>query len=545
MAKPDLRTLVARQKRAWGLTRSWYGLYSEAAYYADPSVLPYNEMTGSPAHASRGSPRHDHLFDGTLMRAKEKLALRMVSRIFPSGKNWAQMARGPLMLGQDQGERRQNAAVQLLSRRIFAAIHASNFAKSVTMVAREGVTFGTGIMKVGLSPDSDTLLEFTAVPQAQVALEAGPREQVWGFYRKGEMDLDMIRALWPDAADLPEERAGPGQLPTQWPVLECTTFDPQDGVWHLIVLVEAPGKGRSGLVGYVEVFHRTYVVCPWIAYRYSLRPNEVRGRGPVFEALPDARTANKAVRTRLESASMRVAGMFTYRADSVFNPRVARLRSGAFLQVGSNDQANPTIRALEVAGDVQLGEIVLEDTRQAINEGLLSFPRPPLTGQVRSATEWLSHERAEAEALGLPALAMVEEVARPVLRIAAYLLAEARQLPEVATFLPSNPDGTPAPLRLDGTDVEVAFTGPQAQAQRLEDLSNMAQFGELLIRTYGPQVLMTSTKPEEFAAEAAERLAIPPGILREPDERERLGGQAVEGMIAANQPAAGPQEATM
>ena len=540
MALPPIETLIARAKRAWGHTRSWYGLYSEAAYYADPSVLPYNEASGSRSHASRGSPRHDHLFDGTLMRAKEKLALKLVSRIFPTGKNWADVTRGTMMLGADQGERRQNEAALALSRKIFGAIHASNFTKSVTMLSREGVTFGTGIMKAGMQRGSQTAVEFTAVPQAQVAMEAGPNESVWGFHRKGEMELDFIRALWPDAANLPEERARPGQLPTQWPIQESTIFDPDDGMWYVVVLVEDAGSG--GGTGYRQVLEEPYHVCPWIAYRYSLRPNEVRGRGPVFECLPDARSANKAMQTQLESASMRVAGMFTYRADSVFNPRVARLRSGAFLQVGSNDQANPTIRPLDITGDVRFGMEMLERFQTTINEGCNVTPQPPLTGQVRSATEWLQHQANEIETLGLPALAMVEEVARPVLRLVAYLLAEQKQLPELAAFLPANEDGTPAPLKLDGTDFEVSFTGPQAQAQRVQDLGNMAQFAEIVMRTYGPQALMTATSPEEFVAQAAEKTQIPPGIVRPLEERRELGGQAIEGMIAANQPAAAPQQ---
>ena len=504
---------------------------------------PYTDGAGDPVatHFNRGSPRHDHLFDGTLMRAKEKLANRMVSELFPAGRDWAQLERGELMLGEDRGSRAQDRAVKTLQARVFRAIHASNFYLSAHMMAREAVTVGTGIMKVGLSPDSDTLIEFEACTQGQVALEGGPRGQVWGYFRKQELDLERIRALWPQAGNLPQERAAPNNEPTKWKVTDTTTFDPDDGLWHYTVLV-LDGSAGSARQGYREVFYRTYAVCPWVVYRYSLRPGEVQGRGPVFECLPDARTANKAVRTRLESASIRVNGMFTYRSDSVFNPRTARLRSGAFLQVGSNDTQNPTIRPLEPPGDPSLGEIILEDTRQVIREGCLDMALPPATGAVRSATEIIQRQREVMQALGTPYLRMVEEVARPVLSAVAFLLAEARQLPEVAPFLPSAADGTPAPLKLDGTDVSVAFTGPMVQAQRLDDAANIVQWGESVNRVFGPQALLTGAKPEEAVAVLGEKFGVPPEVVRSEQERAEAAQAAQQAMIEANAPAAGPME---
>ena len=527
------------------MKRQWYGVISEARYFADPSMLPqsFGAMGRTAMWSRGGSGRHDHLFDATLLRGKENLANRMMSEMMPAGRTWAQLEKGTLMLGGDQGERRQAKAALTLQDRIFRAIHASPFYLAGHMMVREAIVAGTGLMKVGKRTGASGLLDVQAVPQDSVALEAGVNDQIWGFFRKLDLDLKRMKAMWPEGHDWPIERAAPGNAPTEWEVLEATTFEPSDGLWHYQVLVEdgSGGRGRTGLLGYREVWHRTYAVCPWLAYRYSLRPGEVQGRGPVFEALPAARTANKAVQTRLESASIRAVGMWTYRADSVFNPRVARLRSGAFLQVGSNNTQDPTIRALELPGEPQMSEIVLADERRSINETCLEDDMPDPAGPVRSPTEWLKREQRRLRNLGTPYLRLAEEVARPFLRIVAYLLHEARELPEIEAFLPSTEQGHPAPLKLDGTDMNVSFTGPMVQAQRLEDATNIVQFADAVIRTYGPQALMTGTIPEEAVAELAEKFAVPPKMVRDPQARAALGEQALEGMIAANTPAAGPE----
>ena len=254
-------------------------------------------------------------------------------------------------------------------------------------------------------------------------------------------------------------------------------------------------------------------------------------------ALPDARTANHAVRIRLQSASIRVAGMFTYKAEDVFNPNNVETGSGAFLPVGSNDTTNPTIRPLDLPGDPQFGELVLADHRASIKEALKTDQLPPIEGPVHSPTEILARERKAEKRMGTSYMRLIEEVGRPVLRAATSLLAEAGQLPEVAMVQPALPDGRPAPMMLDGRDVKVQFTSPMGRAQQLAEAETIVQWAEFSIRTAGQMAWEDAVKTEDIPADLQKKMGAPPQLVRTDEERAERAEERREAMMAQQQPA--------
>ena len=523
MPHQNAMILSRRAELAWTRKRPYYALHLSCWRYAAPGIDPFRSQVGSDYYARRdnmdmGSPRYNHLFDGTLVRSADNLANMLVSEIFPSGRHWAELSAGP-MLGLDAEEQSVKDLLQRVKSKIFQAIIASNFNLACNAMTLDGVVSGTGCMKVGVSADSSTLLDFEAVNQVSVAFEEGVRGLVWGFYRKLSETKEHIRVLWPEA-ELPDgmEEMEEGR-PMEHDVLECTTYAPQEGIWHYDVMLMSDGTGDGEAR---KIYERDYVVCPWVVWRYQYLPGEVQGRSPVMAAIPDARTANTATRVRLEAASIRVAGVYTYRAEDVFNPRTARFVNGSMLPVGSNDPSNPTLAPLPLAGDPQMGEIILADTRSSIKETMLDLNLPDPTGAVRSPTEIIARQRQNQKRLGQPYLRLGEEVGRPVLRAVAYLLGEAGLLEEIAQVQPALPNGAPAPLMLDGRDIDVRFNSPMVRAQQLTDAEAVASFAETAQAAFGPQAWQATVKGEEGVADLAEKMAVPAKIIRSPEEREAL-----------------------
>ena len=535
MPHQSAEVLSMRAERAWARKRPYYSLHLSCWRYAAPGIDPFRSQVGSDYYprqdsADMGSPRYNHLFDSTLVRSATKHANRLVSELFPSGRDWAEMREGPLF-GREADDVQRMAALGMVQDKIFQAIHASNFNLACNAMTLDGVVSGTGCMKVGVSADSSTLLDFEAVNQVAVAFEAGPRGTIWGFYRKMAETREHIKVLWPDAV-LPEMDGSEmrERMPREYDVLECTTYDPEEGVWHYDVLMKADGTESR------TIFEREYVVSPWIAWRYQFLPGEVQGRSPVMAAIPDARTVNSITRIRLESASIRTAGIWTYRAEDVFNPDTADFVSGALLPVGSNDESDPTLRALPLPGDPQMGELVLADTRESIRQTMLDLALPEPTGAVRSATEIIERQRENQQQLGQPYLRLGEEVGRPVLRSVAYLLAEAGQLEELAAVQPAMPNGAPAPLMLDGRDVSVQFQSPLVNAQRLSDAESIVRWSEAAQVTAGPQGYQASVKTEELPAMLAEKMGVPMELVRSAQEREALADDLRQAQMEAQQP---------
>ena len=531
----DAKLLLRRAEAAWELKRPLYGILTECWRYAAPGVDPYRDgggrgERGNMRRHNTGEGRYSHLYDATLARSATKHANRLISENFPPGRHWAELRSGPLFGGSrdERAEDPHAEAMHAIRERIFEAIHASNFALASNAMALDAVISGTGCMKVGVSADSSTLLDFEAVNQSEVAFEAGPRGTVWGFYRRMSETRERIQVLWPDAS-LPEEAGDDWQVgqPKDYDLMECTVYDPQAGLWRYSVVLDGGSDAAS------VVSSRDYVVCPWVVWRYMLLAGEVQGRSPVMAALPDARTANHAVRVRLQSASLRVNGMFTFTGNDVFNPAVVELRSGAFLPVGSNDNQNPTIRPLELPGDPQFGELVLEDTRNSIRETMLDVGLPEPTGSVRSATEIIERQRENMQQFGMPYLRLIEEVGRPILRAVAYLLAEAGQLEELAELQPAGPDGRPMPLMLDGRDVAVQFTSPLVTAQRLSDAETVVRWAEMARFVAGEDGYLASVKTAFAPGFLAEKMGVDGVMLRDEEERDAAEDDLFEARVGA------------
>ena len=526
------RQTQARSDQAWAAKRPIYATMHECWRYAAPGLDPFRTSQGAPEHRRGipdGSPRHDHLFDSTLMYAADKLANALVRELFPAGRDWGELEEGLFGIGESPSQevREAIATTQL---RLFNAIHASNFVLAVGSMAFDGVVSGTGCMKVGASPDSATMLEYDAVNQAEVAFERGSRNQVWGYYRKMHVEPSRIRSLWPDAENVPspEKDERDSGKERQREILEASRFDPDDGLWRYDVLM-LDEKGSDGLV---KLFEREYIVSPWVSWRYRLAPGEVQGRSPVMAALPDARTANKVVETQLKAGALRAAGVFTYKNNDGFNPHTAVFEPGMFLPVGSNDSTNPTVRAMELAGDPQMAALVLEDLRASIRRIMLDQELPPPTGAVRSATEIIERIRQGQEELGPPFVRMQEEVARPTLRSSAYLLAEGGQLPELAAIQAAGPDGRPMPLMLNGRDVQVRFNSPLVRAQRLSDAETTIQWAEASRAVAGDAAFEASVKTAEIPPLLQHKMGAPPELIRSEEERAEMEEQNREAQLA-------------
>ena len=545
MAYLDPRVLQGRGERAWERKRPWYAVHTDVWALCAPGLSPYAsggaqpEIHGQIPAGSQGQPRHQLLYDSTLAGDIEDLANDIVHVMFPVGRDWSELVPGPL-LGSGQGESAVKRALKATKDRMFAEIHASNFQLAANMMVFDGCVSGTGCMKVGRSADSSTLLDFEAVNQAHVAFEPGPRHSIWGFYRKMTETRQMIEVLWPEA-DLSalerEDRAPKGLMPRPYHLLECTTYDPVEALWHYDVLVQGSDTGLR------RIYEDDYVVSPWVAWRYFLHPGEVQGRSRAMSAAPHARVANHAIRTRLRSASLRVNGMWTFTGDDVFNPDTAWFNTGGFIQVGSNDPRNPTIAPLPLPGDPQMGEIILADERQVIHERTLQADLPDEQGPVRSPTEIIARQRKHQRKQGQPFQRLIEEVGRPVLRAVAYLMSTKDQLPELDAIRPPAEGQVSAPpLMMNGKDVKVTFQSPMSMAQRLSDAETMVRVGEMApVVGGGPENVRAALKGEDAVADFAEKMGYPPELIRDEDEREERAAQERDAMLAQAQGAQGAQ----
>ena len=549
MPRQNIATVEARSERAWTAKRTYYSDWYEIGRFFRPGTDPYLSGTGAHeggmkrANESTRTHRYVHLYDGTGMESAANHADMLVATLFTPGRPWAKLRSGPLFNTDEDGNQGEDSdeILEVVEDKVFEAIHASNFVLSANAMVYDGDTYGTGCMKGGISKDTSTLLEWDAVSQSEVAFEEGPRGECWGFFRKMDVETDDIPVLWPEATNLPVDDVEPTEgrpKPKMWPILEATYYGPKSGLWYYDVILKGDDKGEAPR----RLYERDYMVCPWIVWRYRKAAGEVQGQSPAMAALADARTCDEIVRTRLQAFDLRVLGMYTYASEGTLNPETLQPGAGVFIPVASNDPTNPTIAPLPLPGDPQFGELVLEDHRNAIRTKFNDEALPDPTGAVRSPTEYLERRRKQEQKQGMPYIRLVEEVARPVLRLATYLLAEAGQLPELAAVQPvDEATGNPMPLMLDGRDVAVEFRHPLVIAQELSEAENIVRWAEYSQASSGMEGWLAGAETHEIPAELGKLMSVPKHLITDEDERRAQAEEAMQARLASGQMPAGPE----
>jgi hypothetical protein len=150
---------------------------------------------------------------------------------------------------------------------------------------------------------------------------------------------------------------------------------------------------------------------------------------------------------------------------------------------------------------------------------------PPDNMSARSATEIVQRMKELSQNLGSAYGRLITEVLTPIVRRVLYVMNEQNLID--------------LPLDVDGMEVKIAPTSPLAQAQNLDDLEKVLQFGQIAAQ-FG-QVGQMAINQEEMIEYIAVKMGVPQSLLTTPDEKEQMvqemreQQQAMQQMQAASE----------
>ncbi|MBW2660179.1 MAG: hypothetical protein JRC87_11420 [Deltaproteobacteria bacterium] len=500
--KINVVELMKRIKKAWSVKEQWVSLYDDAYSLALPNR---NTMTTT----TSGEEKNVVVYDSTLQQCTTKLASLLQSTIVPPFTEWATLKPG-IFITQDIEE----AARKLTSinSAIMAAKDSSNFDTAVGEFLLD-LCIGTGAMLL-LEGNDDSPFEFTAVPLSEIALEDGPGSTIGAVFRKYKKAARIIPQIWKDAkpnADLSRFIMEDGSK--EFTIHEVTFLDPDTKEWHYSVLIEKlQNKGTPTL--YLE---RVYTTNPWIISRWVKVAGEVFGRGPVINALPDAKTLNEAKKLELQNASLAVAGSWLARNNGVMNGNKIQIKPGGVIPVQSTGGSmGADIVPLQVGGDINFSQIVQEQLRSSIKDAM--FDRAiPNQGAVRSATEWIVRQQELQEAIGSPFGRFYQEFIIPVYKRMIAILQQKGVITE--------------DIRVGGGVVDLQITGSLAQAQALKEVETITNWAQTSMAITGPEVFQATAKVEDINAKLADLMGIDPELVRTGEEKAQAMQVAQQQMM--------------
>jgi hypothetical protein len=489
---------------------------SDAAHLQRAKVLPYIRACLAMfapwrLDGNTGAAAFEALFDSTGPTSLQRAANKLQRELTPAFQRWFELEAGPLV-PEDQVEP-VNRILEGSTKILHAALDASAF-HTASQEAYGDLQIGTGAL-LALEGNDQTPVKWLSAPAWAVAFEDGPSGRAENVFWEKEFPAYILDSHWPGAQWSAKTRKEIGKgADTKIRVRQSSYYDPDLPGWRIAVQ-----ECGSYPVVWDSARDRTN---PWIIFRYWTSPGDPWGRGPAMLALPNVRTANKIVEMILTAAAYQLAPPLMVSHDGVVNPDTMSLSPRALIRVArTGGPMGPSIAALPIGGNVDMGNLVLEDQRINIKRDLGDEQLPPPTGAVRSASEIVERTKNLAYDSGAAFGRLNHEFAPQVVARNIDLLDRRK----VATI-------NWADLRIDQLIMKVKLTGPLARTQNLEDVQTIVQFWELAKGIGGEEAFMHIANLSDGLPKLAKLMGVPLWAVNNPDTRAMLAKAA--GQLAAH-----------
>ncbi len=352
--------ILKRYRKACAKRKQWDALLGEAYRFCLPNA----------AHVKGASAQKKGLdvYDGVGIEALKDRAAYTVGALFPEREKW-------LSACSEIGDSALGAYADMAFSTAQNAIDNSNFMAEIVPAMRDAyISIGALNCDFG---DVDRPLNFEASPIAQITPEESFDGLIRTNFRTLAPRIKDLDAKWPGAV-VPREWLDKAESnpETTLSVVEAMLFDPKTQRTQYRVIIEKDGT---------EIFRRDDEAGRSILFRVDKFPGEIMGRGPVLDAMPEIKCANKVVELILKNASIAVTGIWLADDDGVLNVANIKLKPGAIIPkaVGSKG-----LQPLESPGRFDVSQLVLNDLRQSIRRRIFGQDLPPANqGGARTAFE--------------------------------------------------------------------------------------------------------------------------------------------------------------
>ena len=449
---------------------------------------------------SKGAKKREYVFDSTAQSSLEDFATRMESELIPSNINWMKLEAGSDI--PENEEERTNEYLEEVTNTVFNHIRSSNFSSQAhTAFLDLGISTGAIIVEEGDGIQSS--LNFRCISLSELVVEESQQGTVKTVFREFKLPAGDIEAIYP-RAKLPEKlKTIIANKPTEEVSLIEGVIYNGDMYDNVLIYTEA----KTFLI------EETIESSPWVVFRESTIPGEVYGRGRAMTALPDVKSLNAIKRDYLKSLAWWANPSFTATDDGVINPHQIKLVPGGVHPVGSNDNANPTLRPLDVSGSPQIAMDAIERIQNTIKEIMISKPFGNIAETpVRTATE-MSMRNADMAKTSLGASSRIQnELMETLVARATYILKKAGKI---------------ADFRVDGREVKIKYTSPSA---RMQDEQTLAAIGRGLemMQAFDPALVNQEINMAEILETVVDTLGLPSRFKRTDEEKAMMEEKAMQ-----------------
>jgi hypothetical protein len=488
--------IITNYSQAKGVHQYWQDVYDDAYNIFMPERNLYTVT-------SEGEDRTTKIFTSAGITAANSFVNRMQQGLTPPEKKWMILKAGPAV--PDESKDEVNEALDKITDIFFNAIRSSNFNLAISEFYYD-LFIGTACLLI-MEGKGNNAVDFISVPNKHIALEEGINGSIQTVYRLFEIKSELVKRMWPMATYVPNKEDEKQKIE----ILECTKYNYDTGKWEYSVI----DKTKKS-----EIFKSLFEVSPWVVTRWSKMSNEIFGRGPALQALPEAKMLNKQKEFSIQGMALSSVGVFTSSDPNVIDSDKFRLYPGAINPVERNAGPNgPSIARLDTGGNPNLEQYHMDLTEQTIKKLAFDTQLPPLAGQPKSATEVMERIRELQIDIGGAFGRIMYEMIKPIVIRTLHILWKKGLIP---------PD-----LNVKDIDdflIKVNMLSPIAKQQSLEDIQNITNAMQISAMI-NPQGTAITYDIEAMDAEVGDKLGVSAKFIRDEEDREILKQQIQEAVI--------------
>ena len=452
-------------------------------------------------HKVKGDKRHLEVFDATAIHSLELLASSLHGMLTSSANRWFSLRFKETLMNENDEAKEW---LENVTDKMYIAFQRSNFQQEIFETYHDLCAFGTAGMFI--EEDETSIVRFSARHIKEIYISENARGLVDCIYRRFKLTAKAAVEKF-GIENVSREIQNIVKHSSFDEVEFCHVVKPRDiynpkkedkmNMPFISVYMEMESGKIISIGGFREF--------PYVVPRFLKASNEIYGRSPGMNSLPDVKVLNKMVEVGLKAAQKQVDPPLLVPDDAMMLPIRTAPGSLNYYRAGSRDR----IEALNIGANNPLGLNMEEQRRKAISQTFHVDQLLVTENRNMTATEVAQRAEEKMRILG-PTLGRLQvELLNPtVVRVFNIMLRN--------NLFP------PAPEILQDQEIDVEYVSPMALAQKGQELSSIIRGLEIFGQISQVAPVTDYIDPKGLVKEIIKILGIPAKVIRSDAEVQQI-----------------------
>ena len=476
---------------------TWESHWQEIADYMLPRKADITQKR------TKGDKRHDQIFDGTATHSLELLAASLHGMLTSTTSAWFSLKFRNDIIDQDDTSREW---LENCNKIMLQAFSRSNFQQEIFELYHDLIAFGTAGMLITTDDEDD--LRFRTIHIAELFIAENQKGIVDTVIRRFHLKARALPGMFPDAEFPKDLQDMITEKPHEdVPILHAVMPNEMGGIYENNTNMAFTSCYVHKDTGFM-LRESGFKDFPYVVPRYLKASNEIYGRSPAMNALPDVKMLNTMSKVTIKAAQKQIDPPLMVPDDGFILP-VRTVPGGLnFYRSGTRERIEP----LNIGSNNPLGLAMEDQRRKAIRENFFVDQLMTQQGANMTATEVMQRTEEKMRLLG-PVLGRLQsELLQPLITRAFNLLLKNNKLP-------------PIPEEIGDQDVEIEYVSPLAKAQKTQELSSVMRGIEIFGSMQNIAPVFDYIDIDGLVSHIQEVLGLPAKIMRSKAEVQQMQQQ--------------------